>query len=265
MQHLLEFNPHVWQWGPEIRPAQASPQIVGPVVPNDTDVDEAGGIFPSVIYDGGRYRIWYSAWQWGPESKLDISYSLAYAESDDGYGWRQPALGLVDCNGRRDHNLVGLPLGGTCVCIGPTAPASHRYRALGPADSATNPHRTDGWSTRHFSSGHDTARSADVFDRQLGDDQPRFIPADTAAACWNAWAGCARYAVRKNRRYGPPASRAGGPAACSTAVHQHGFRVPVRHRGRGMQPHSRCGLLPAHDPVALAVERTRAGHVALPA
>jgi hypothetical protein len=99
MQQLLESNPHVWHWGAAVRPVQAKPEIVGPVIPNDTAVDEAGGIFPSVIRDNGIYRMWYNAWQWDPDNKLYISYALAYAESDDGVAWRKPALGLVEFNG----------------------------------------------------------------------------------------------------------------------------------------------------------------------
>ncbi|MCC7263143.1 MAG: hypothetical protein IT369_11550 [Candidatus Latescibacteria bacterium] len=202
MQQLLEFNPHIWHWGAAVRQVQARPQIIGPVIPNDTAVDEAGGIFPSVIRDGGRYRMWYNAWQWGPDNKLWISYTVAYAESDDGYHWHKPRLGLVEFRGSRDNNLVDLPFGGTTVFVDSTAPASHRYRAFGTADSATAPGRQDGWSRKQVSYGHYTAHSADGFHWHLDDALPRFIPGDTATACWDPWAGCARYAFRKNRRYG---------------------------------------------------------------
>lgn len=195
MQQLLESNPHVWHWGAAVRPVQAKPQIVGPIILNDADVDEAGGIFPSVIQDNGIHRMWYNAWQWEPDNKLWISYNLAYAESDDGVTWRKPALGLVEFKGRRDNNLVDLPFGGTSVFVGPVAAASHRYRAFGTADSRTAPGRMDGWSLKQVSYGHWTAHSADGLHWQLDDRLPRFIPGDTATACWDPWAGCARYAL----------------------------------------------------------------------
>jgi len=96
MYQLYESSPHIWWWGGALRPVMARPQIIGPILPNDTPVDEAGGIFPSVLYDGGKYRMWYNAWQWGQDNKLWISYTLAYAESDDGLTWRKPRLGLVE-------------------------------------------------------------------------------------------------------------------------------------------------------------------------
>jgi hypothetical protein len=202
MQQLLEWNARVWHWGAAVRTVQAKPQIAGPVIANDTAVDEAGGIFPSVIRDGGIFRMWYNAWQWGPDNKLWISYTLAYAESDDGLTWRKPRLGLVEFAGRRDNNLVDLPFGGASVFIDPTAPPDHRYRAFGTADSRMAPGRTDGWSRKQVSYGHWTAHSADGLHWRLDDEFPRFIPGDTATACWDPWSGCARYAFRKMRRYG---------------------------------------------------------------
>ncbi len=202
MQQLLETNPHVWHWGTAIRPVQATPEIVGPVIPNDTPVDEAGGIFPSVIHDQGMYRMWYNAWQWGPDNKLWISYTVGYAESNDGLTWRKPALGLVEFGGRSDNNLVDLPFGGTTVMVDPLAPPTHRYRAFGTADSARTPQRLDGWSRKWYSYGHYTAHSADGLHWVVDEDLPRFIPGDTATACWDPWSNCVRYAFRKNRRYG---------------------------------------------------------------
>ena len=50
----------------------------------------------SVIKDGGRYLLYYSALN-----------RLAVAVSSDGIHWRKPDLGLVEWEGSRDNSLVG--------------------------------------------------------------------------------------------------------------------------------------------------------------
>lgn len=55
--------------------------------------------FPWVLLENGLFRMWYVAYD-GDE------FSLAYAESDDGYRWRRPELGLVQQNGSKANNVV---------------------------------------------------------------------------------------------------------------------------------------------------------------
>ena len=49
----------------------------------------------TVIYENGRYRLWYS---FTSTSKAGDSFT-AYAESSDGFEWERPELGLVEFEG----------------------------------------------------------------------------------------------------------------------------------------------------------------------
>ena len=83
------------------------------------------GVYCTVLKDGDTYHLWYPA---GP--------GLCYARSKDGIVWEKPNLGLADCNGSRDNNIViGGGAGGMDKCgsegmvfIDPTAPPEQRFR-----------------------------------------------------------------------------------------------------------------------------------------
>ncbi|MBM3466158.1 MAG: hypothetical protein FJX76_29065, partial [Armatimonadetes bacterium] len=118
---------------------------------------------PTIIRDGGLYRMWYHAippdfWDparggtltWGP----DYGGVLCYAESDDGLAWRKPKLGLYRWQGRDDTNIVfgrelaGPPgLHGISVFLDPSAPAHERYKALYVAPIESDAARE--WVRRH--------------------------------------------------------------------------------------------------------------------
>jgi hypothetical protein len=89
----------------------------------------------TLLQDGGRYRLWYEAWD--ETYKNDYDGRLCYAESDDLIAWRKPELGLVEFRGSKRNNIVfnaskGFDLGfhGHSVCIDPTAPHDARYRMI---------------------------------------------------------------------------------------------------------------------------------------
>lgn len=109
---------------------------------------ETGGIhWVNVLYDGGKYRCWYTTdfivdsnplypHQRPANSPGKVSQELvAYAESDDGITWHKPEMGLVEVNGSTANNVVmagdidRYPQGG-CVFIDPTAPSAERYKML---------------------------------------------------------------------------------------------------------------------------------------
>ena len=57
-----------------------------PIVPLD-EIDPYTISYPWVMYDGGRYRMWYgSNLRWGPEKK-DMMHVIKYAESPDALHW----------------------------------------------------------------------------------------------------------------------------------------------------------------------------------
>ena len=62
-----------------------------PVLVGDSLVDGGGAlIYGSVLYDGGRYRMWYQATPKG--GRAYPSSFVGYAESDDGIEWHKPTL-----------------------------------------------------------------------------------------------------------------------------------------------------------------------------
>ena len=56
----------------------------------------------SVMEDGGKIRMWYIC-----RDKKNIP-NVAYAESTDGFTWIKPNLGIVEYEGSRENNLVGI-------------------------------------------------------------------------------------------------------------------------------------------------------------
>lgn len=91
--------------------------------------------WPTLLYDQGRYRMWYEALD--PAFRNDVDGRLCYAESDDCINWRKPELGLVDYHGSKKNNIVfdgamseGTGYGGGTVFIDPTAPSSERYKMI---------------------------------------------------------------------------------------------------------------------------------------
>lgn len=59
-----------------------------PIVPLD-EIDPYTISYPWVMYDGGRYRMWYgSNLRWGPD-KSDMLHVIKYAESFDAVHWRK--------------------------------------------------------------------------------------------------------------------------------------------------------------------------------
>ena len=70
---------------------------------------DAAGVqfYGSVIKDGGKYRLWYVAFDDNEKSKVASSrWRAAYAESVDGLTWTKPNLGLVAFAGNKNNNLV---------------------------------------------------------------------------------------------------------------------------------------------------------------
>ena len=77
---------------------------------HDAPWEGSGSGYHSVFQDGGRYRMYYKAWQ------LDVSANgvktnahplfCCYAESDDGIRWRKPELGLNEFNGSKANNIA---------------------------------------------------------------------------------------------------------------------------------------------------------------
>lgn len=65
--------------------------------------------YGSVLRDGGKFRLWYVAFDDDEGNPVASSrWRAAYAESEDGVRWTKPALGLVEFRGNRNNNLLDL-------------------------------------------------------------------------------------------------------------------------------------------------------------
>lgn len=65
--------------------------------------------YGSIVKDGGKFRLWYVAFDDAVESKIaSARWRAAYAESDDGLRWVKPNLGLVEFHGSKNNNLLDM-------------------------------------------------------------------------------------------------------------------------------------------------------------
>jgi len=65
------------------------------------------GFYGSVIREGGKFRMWYVAFDDDTANKVaSARWRAAYAESHDGLHWIKPNLGLVTYRGNRNNNLI---------------------------------------------------------------------------------------------------------------------------------------------------------------
>ncbi|MEQ1862439.1 MAG: hypothetical protein ABMA13_21180 [Chthoniobacteraceae bacterium] len=63
--------------------------------------------YGSVIREGGRFRMWYVAFDDDTTNKVaSARWRAAYAESTDGVAWTKPNLGLVEFAGSKNNNLI---------------------------------------------------------------------------------------------------------------------------------------------------------------
>lgn len=94
--------------------------------PTRIKLDDRLGLDPAgmpgamtILEDQGRYQCWYTIHPNSNEGQASPlrghNHYLCYAESDDGFTWNKPKLGLIDYEGSRDNNLVFAPTMGSPV------------------------------------------------------------------------------------------------------------------------------------------------------
>ena len=65
--------------------------------------------YGSIIKDGGKYRLWYVAFDDDTDNPSPSNrWRAAYAESTDGLNWTKPNLGLVEYKGNKNNNLLAM-------------------------------------------------------------------------------------------------------------------------------------------------------------
>lgn len=73
--------------------------------PGDPDAKWARLWAGTVLHDQGKFRMWYSG-VGSIEEWTNMQFQALYAESDDGFDWHKPKLGLVEYRGSSANNLV---------------------------------------------------------------------------------------------------------------------------------------------------------------
>ncbi|MGV3659320.1 MAG: hypothetical protein ACO1TE_04025 [Prosthecobacter sp.] len=108
--------PHTQNLRIEMRQPKRHP--ANPVVPRGAPgTPDAQGVqfYGSIIKEGGKYRLWYVAFDDDKENPVASDrWRAAYAESTDGLKWTKPNLGLVEYKGNKNNNLIDVdpsPLG----------------------------------------------------------------------------------------------------------------------------------------------------------
>ncbi|NLE46026.1 MAG: hypothetical protein GX620_15005 [Chloroflexi bacterium] len=179
MEVLFESRRDIVQIAGKVHAVQHPPKVSDePVLGPDSPADGAGTtIYGSVLRDEGCYRMWYQAWpqDWNGEDTALVGY----AESDDGWCWRKPRLGVVGY-GNDLSNLCDLGLHSPSVFIDPEAPPSHRYRATGccgPRHLGRNPAVSG--------AGYYTAHSADGLHWTLDSSDPTWRSADVITSIYH--------------------------------------------------------------------------------
>jgi len=112
--------------GVEIRVEPASK--TDPILSVDRPWEDGRLGWAQVMEDDGRYRMWYSITPADPtKDRL-----LCYAESEDGFQWAKPELGLVEVEGGKANNVVFAGNGANhcCVLKCSDGPAETRYRCM---------------------------------------------------------------------------------------------------------------------------------------
>ena len=84
----------------------------------------------TVLYEEGRFRLWYGA----DKYESDLGSYTCYAESADGFAWERPELNLIPYEGSKKNNIISRDGEHFLQCIlkDPAAPPETRYKSIGP-------------------------------------------------------------------------------------------------------------------------------------
>ena len=190
-----------------------------------------------VLKDGGVYRMWYMAFPNHPDverSGRRSDYFYAYAESDDGFTWHRPDLGIVS----------GVPFGNNYInmaasgFIDPDAPPSHRYRGVAYLRYLRQTWAGSDEDARGTGSSFYTVHSADGLHWETDSPEPRWFSGDTCTSAYHTGRGCGLAAIKFVRRV--------------NNIHRRGIWVAEYHDGEWGDP--ACALMPdPYDDMAAAV------------
>ncbi len=96
----------------------------------------------TVLFDNGKFRMWYSGVD-TIEQWMKCEFSLLYAESTDGIQWTKPALGLVEYRGSTANNLVRIDahveMPAIMIDNAPDVPPEERYKMFSEVHNREKP------------------------------------------------------------------------------------------------------------------------------
>lgn len=116
-------------------------EVVGPLFEMDRPWERGYLMYVnSILFWEGKYRLWYTMVpddyrnadvQW----HVDIGWVLCYAESDDGFNWVKPEIGLTTWEGQKTNWVYGRQLSPNAFASGapfidPHAPEEERFKLL---------------------------------------------------------------------------------------------------------------------------------------
>ncbi len=127
-------GPHSWEMPHGIKLSVHPPRIDWhPIIEPDRPWEPDIEMHHSIFEDDGKYRLYYRVWDARAlDANHSVTYTLAYAESEDGVSWVKPNLGTHEFNGSTDNNIIhlGQPAGSPVVFKDPSAGPDERYKLV---------------------------------------------------------------------------------------------------------------------------------------
>jgi hypothetical protein len=124
-----------------IRLEAVKAEVIGPMLPQDQPWELGYLMYVNtILVEDGKYRMWYTVVPDDFRYKKmdfdhDVGWVLCYAESDDGFNWTKPNLGLTDFEGHPTNWVYGRHLSPNAFASGavfkdPSAPPEERYKLI---------------------------------------------------------------------------------------------------------------------------------------
>ncbi len=115
-------------WGIHIK---AQPAVrTGPILQPELPWEANRTLIHTIIQENGLFRAWGTCSNEAVHGDIsEAQQFFCYYESDDGYAWRRPDVGLVNFQGSKNNNL--LPGMGGMVFVDPVAEPGERYKWIG--------------------------------------------------------------------------------------------------------------------------------------
>jgi hypothetical protein len=119
-------RPMFMPYGVRLRVARPTLSERPVIVPDHPADGVTMGGYCTLLKDGGKYRLWYESYL--PLEHEDENARICYAESDDGFTWTKPNVGIYEYQGSKANNLVYSHGHGATIFIDPAAKPNERYK-----------------------------------------------------------------------------------------------------------------------------------------